>query len=219
MFTSNFEVPPIAYDMSETLGKWAEQQREELLVERKGVSKKRVKVTFEPLPMETKIAGMAIAAEHKLRSAVVKELLTSLKSGIAMAATGDLRQRNLMALHNAIMDSGASGIYVSKDVQLQNVQPGRGHVSVANGVREPIVETGDLGPLRGAQKVNSFNRTLIGVYALAKRFGGVFFGDRGVFVTSAPGAKKLQMTKIGDMPQPRGSIHLTWLPLSNMFER
>ena len=49
MFTSNFEVPTIAYDMSETLGKWAEQQREELLVERKGISKKRVTVTFEPI--------------------------------------------------------------------------------------------------------------------------------------------------------------------------
>ena len=84
------------------------------------------------------MAGMAIAAEQKLRSDVVKELLTCLESGIAMAATGDLRQHNLMALHNAIADGGASGIYVSKDVQLQNVQPGRRHVSVANGVREPI---------------------------------------------------------------------------------
>ena len=53
MFTSNFEVPTIAYDLSETLGKWAEQQREELLGEREGVTKKRVKVTFESLPMET----------------------------------------------------------------------------------------------------------------------------------------------------------------------
>ena len=88
--------------------------------------------------METKIASMAIAAEQKLRNDVVKELLTCLESGIAMAATGDLRQHNLMALHNAIADGGASGIYVSKDVQLQNVQPGRRHVSVANGVREPI---------------------------------------------------------------------------------
>ena len=83
------------------------------------------------------------------------------------------------------------------------MQPGRGHVSVANGVREPIVETGDLGPLCGAQKVNSFNRTLVGVYALAKRFGGVFFDDQGVFVTSSPEAKKLQMTKIGDATASR----------------
>ena len=101
------------------------------------------------------------------------------------------------------MDSGASGIYVSKDVKLQNVKPGRGHVSVENGVREPIAETGDLGPLCGAQKVNSFSRTLVGVYALAKRFGGVFFDDQGVFVTSSPEAKKLQMTKIGDATSSR----------------
>ena len=46
--------------------------------------------------------------------------------------------------------------------------------------------------------MNSFNRTLVGVYALAKRFGGVFFDYQGVFVTSPPEAKKLQMTKIGD---------------------
>ena len=49
-----------------------------------------------------------------------------------------------MALHNAIVDSGASGIYVSKGVKLQNVQPGRGHVSVANGVREQSWKLGIL---------------------------------------------------------------------------
>ena len=174
-----------------------------MLGERKGVTTKRAKVTFESFPMETKIAGMAITAESKLRSDVVKELLTCLESGIAMAAAGDSRRHNLMALHNAIVDSGASGIYVTKDVKLQNVQPGRGRVSVENGVREPVVETGDLGPLCGAQKVNSFNRTLVGVYALANSFGGVFFDDQGMFVTSSPEAKKLQMTKIGDATASR----------------
>ena len=34
---------------------------------------------------------------------------------------------------------------------MENVQPGRGNVSVANGVREAIAEIGDLGPLKGAQ--------------------------------------------------------------------
>ena len=68
MFTSNFEVPTIAYDLSETLGKWAEQQRDELPSERKRVTKKRVTVTFEPSSMETRVAGMAITAEQKLRS-------------------------------------------------------------------------------------------------------------------------------------------------------
>ena len=61
------------------------------------------------------------------------------------------------------------------------MQPGRGNVSVANGVREAIAEIGDLRPLKGAQKVNSFGRTLMSVLALAKQFGGVFFDDKHVF--------------------------------------
>ena len=59
---------------------------------------------------------MAITAEQKSRSDVAKELLTCLESGIAMTAAGDSRRHNLMALHNAIVDGGASGICVSKDV-------------------------------------------------------------------------------------------------------
>ena len=51
--------------------------------------------------------------------------------------------------------------------------------------------------------MNSFSRTLVGVYALAKRFGGVFFDDQGVFVTSSPEATKLQMAKIGDATSSR----------------
>ena len=72
---------------------------------------------------------------------------------------------------------------------MENVQPGRGNVSVANGVREAIAEIGDLGPLKGAQKVNSFGRTLVSVFALAKQFGGVFFDEKHVFVTSATTAE------------------------------
>ena len=85
---------------------------------------------------------------------------------------------------------------------MENVKPGRGNVSVANGVREAIAEIGDLGPLKGAQKVNSFGRTLVSVFALAKQFGGVFFDDKHVFVTSATTAEP-HVTKIGDVTESR----------------
>ena len=77
-------------------------------------------------------------------------------------------QSNLDALQNAIVDSGASGFYVNRKVKLSNVRPGRGSVLVANGVREASAEIGDLGSLKGAQKVNSFDRTLVGVWGLER---------------------------------------------------
>ena len=85
-----------------------------------------------------------------------EDFLSFVNAEAAAAGAGSLvSQRNLRALYNAIVDSGASGVYVSKGVQLENVQPGRGNVSVANGVREAIAKIGDLGPLKGAQKVNT----------------------------------------------------------------
>ena len=70
------------------------------------------------------------------------------------------RERWLEALQSAILDSGASQTYVTKHVKLKNAVPGSGSVRVANGKREKIAEKGDLGPLTGARKVNSFHEHL-----------------------------------------------------------
>ena len=115
-----------------------------------------------------------------------------------------MSQRNLRALYNAIVDTAEQVAYTSARGcrQLENVQPGRGNVSMANGVREAIAEIGDLGPLKGAQKVSSFGRTLVSAFALAKQCGGVSFDDKHVFVTYATTTKP-HVTKIGDVTKSK----------------
>ena len=98
----------------------------------------------------------------------------------------------------AILDSGASSSFVPPEVVLGNARPGKGHVSVANGQREPIVEEGDLGPLRGVQKVKSFHRDLISVAQLCQQFGVVLFSRRGAQIVTEVGDKgEMIITQIG----------------------
>ena len=74
-------------------------------------------------------------------------------------ATMGLSQRHIRAMRRAIIDSGASCTYVTGDVELHNAKAGGGHVWVANGQKEEVLETGELGPLSGVRKVESFERS------------------------------------------------------------
>ena len=210
MFEVEYEVPTIAFDVSETLRGWA---REEQLRNAPAAPRMQGRQPKSALAMpkshmkdssgSTPILSAAAQAELQLFDTIIEDFLGFVGVEAAAAETSShVCQQNLRALHNAIVDSGASGIYVSKGVQLENVQPGQGSVSVANGVREAIAEVGDLGPLKGAQKVNSFSRTLVSVSALAKQFGGVFFDNKHVFVASTATAEP-HVTKIGDMTESR----------------
>ena len=110
------------------------------------------------------------------------------------------------AIARAIIDSGASGTFVPGAVVLSNVRPGRGAVSVANGQREAIAQIGNLGPLKGVQKVNSFRRILVSVMQLCKQFGPVIFTDKGVQIASQGGpGEKFIVTTIG-RPTPNNLL-------------
>ena len=100
------------------------------------------------------------------------------------------------------MDSGASQTFVTTAVKLLNAQPCSGTVRIATGMTEKIVEKGELGPLKGALKVNSFTRTLIGVRDLADQFGGVYFDSKHVYVVSKKDDKVIS-TKIGEATKAR----------------
>ena len=210
MFEVEYEVPTIAFDVSETLKGWArEQQLRNAPTAPRTLGRQPKSALAMPKSHvkdssgNTPILSAAAQAELQLFDTIIEDFLGFVGVEAAAAETSShVCQQNLRALHNAIVDSGASGIYVSKGVQLENVQPGQGSVSVANGVREAIAEVGDLGPLKGAQKVNSFSRTLVSVSALAKQFGGVFFDNKHVFVASTATAEP-HVTKIGDMTESR----------------
>ena len=62
-------------------------------------------------------------------------------------------------------------------------------------IREKIAERGDLGPLSGARKVNSFSRTLVSVVDTAEQVGDVLFTPVAAWVVNIVGDVVLK-TKI-----------------------
>ena len=60
-----------------------------------------------------------------------------------------------------------------------------------------MVEEGELGPIRGAQKVNSFHRTLISVMDLLEQFGWVIFDEHGVSLLTQSEYGPNLLTRIG----------------------
>ena len=101
----------------------------------------------------------------------------------------------MVAMQSAILDSGASQTYVTRGVRLTHTVPGMGSVKVANGRREKIAEKGDLGPISGARKVNSFSRSLVSVVDTAEQVGDVLFTPDGAWVVNIVGGETIQ-TKI-----------------------
>ena len=100
-------------------------------------------------------------------------------------------------MKRAIVDTGASHTYASADAPLENCRPGRGTVTVANGKAEQIAEIGDLGALKGARRVMSFSRTLVGAMDLVDQFDEARFNRRGVHVvTQTPDGREV-VTRIG----------------------
>ena len=71
---------------------------------------------------------------------------------------------------------------------------------MANGHQEPILQAGDLGPLKGVQKVNNFHRVLVSVMQLCKQFGPVVFSSREVLIGTKVGGRMIG-TVIG-LPTP-----------------
>ena len=63
-------------------------------------------------PRSTPILSAAAQAEQQLFDAIIEDFLNFVNAEAAAAEAGSLvSQRNLRALYNAIVDSGASGIY------------------------------------------------------------------------------------------------------------
>ena len=102
------------------------------------------------------------------------------------------------ALRRAIVDSGASHHFCTSDSILHNTRPGRGSVSVANDQTERIAEVGDAGYIRGVQKVNSFDKTLISVSELTKLVGKVVFSTTEVLALTVHGGEMVT-TVIGKL--------------------
>ena len=68
----------------------------------------------------------------------------------------------------------------------------------ANGHIETVAEIGDLGPLKNARKVKSFDKTLVSVTDLVEQFGRVVFDVEGVTVeTQADNLESKVSTNIG----------------------
>ena len=124
LFTSNFEVPTISYDLSDTLGKWVEEKHSEMLEQRLRESRKTRDVPSMTPQAGPQLLSAAAQAEQKLEGDVVSDMIPYLMAGIALAVEGSVHQHNLVAMRNAIVDSGGSGIYVNKCLKLQNVRPG-----------------------------------------------------------------------------------------------
>ena len=81
-------------------------------------------------------------------------------------------------------------------MRLVNARPGTGTVKTANGQLEKIVEEGDLGPLKGARKVNGFSRTLVSVSEVTKQIGNVLFTPKAGFVIAVRDDGSLVATQI-----------------------
>ena len=126
---------------------------------------------------------------------VLIKFLTMLVTSIVAHISRSLNRQANSA--NAIVDSGASRTYVGRAQRLMNAIRGSGTVTVANGKAEPVVEEGELGPIRGAQKVNSFHRTLISVMDLLEQFGWVIFDEHGVSLLTPSESGPNLLTRIG----------------------
>lgn len=110
----------------------------------------------------------------------------------ALVSEALISEEQAAALYDAILDSGASKTYVTKKVRLDGAVPGSGFVKVATGRRERVSESGDLGPLKGAEKVDSFARTLVSVMDVAEQVGAVEFTPKAAFVTNEAGGVQLR---------------------------
>ena len=96
----------------------------------------------------------------------------------------ELSPELVKSLEEAIVDSGASFSYVTKNVPLSEAKTGTGAVWTADGQRSAIAQIGNAGPLHGVKRVDSFTRPLISVSELSAQFGGVYFDSEEVYVVS-----------------------------------
>ena len=143
MFTGDFGVPTIAYDVSDSLGEWAEEERGKALARRQRDSvgqKENRNVDFSRTRTPVPVTSAAALSEQQVFEMIVDEFAKYMQAEAGLGEDDKAWQSNLDALQNAIVDSGASGFYVNRKVKLSNVRPGRGSVLVANGVREAIAE-------------------------------------------------------------------------------
>ena len=135
-------------------------------------------------------------AQRMLLDEVLVPGVCNAAGGVAESIFAELEalisEGQAMSMRDAILDSGASQTYVTQRVVLDSAVPGTGFVKVATGRRERISESGDLGPLKGAKKVDSFARTLVSVMDVAEQVGTVEFTPKAAFVTNEIGGAKVR---------------------------
>ena len=144
----------------------------------------------------------ALALITNICECICETLLSELHDAVVSGLSAVERDEMIEALQTAILDSGASQTYVTRGVKLSNAQPGIGSVKIANGRKEKIVERGDLGPLSGARKVNSFSRTLVSVVDTAEQVGDVLFTPKDAWVVNVVGDEAIK-TKIATRTRSR----------------
>ena len=87
-------------------------------------------------------------------------------------------------------------VVITRIVELEDAVPGEGEVRIADGKDVAISERGNLGPLRGVEKVPGFQRLLVSASRLADQFGTVEFDSTQVAVRTRVGGAQVH-TRIG----------------------
>ena len=154
--------------------------------------------------------GTASDASHSSNEQVVSghlaKLLSMITREVKQLLSGEIRQEMSKILPESantsgtlydILDSGASRTYVKRGQKLHNTRESRATVSVANGHVEQVAEEGMMGPIIGAQKVNSFPRSLIAVMDLCEQFGKVVFDKSSAILVTDYRSGYALRTKIG----------------------
>ena len=150
-------------------------------------------------------AALVIASPEKQAIQSVEEVLIKILAMLIQSIVTDLTRSSKKQANGAcaIVDSGSSRTYVGAAQALINAMRCGGTVSVATGKVGRIVEEGELGPIKGAQKVNSFHRTLVSVMDLLEQFGWVIFDEHGVSILTPSKSGPNLMTRIGSRTASR----------------
>ena len=124
--------------------------------------------------------------ETRLRAAAKRVAARVLAAKQQQASMARAETAIASSPEGAIVDSGASGIFVTSGVELDDARPAPGQlVKVANDQLEPIAEQGLLpGTTLPAKKVASFARTLVAVAPLTALVGQITFDTERVYAVS-----------------------------------
>ena len=171
------------------------------------LSRTLARSTIKTLKASGKLKNLTLNQFHSLiDTAVTKEILRRInrtEPGIEQKLVGLLSASSATTkgITNAIVDSGASSHFCTKDTVLTNIRSAKGaQVTVANGRHEGVEHVGDKDKLKDIKMVSSFDRSLISVSKLTQLVGLIAFDAQHVYAVSFVGAR-MGKSIIGDLNQ------------------